>query len=1198
MQSYSGPDYWDRYSGDTEHRRKGYTRVLAKPGFAEQASEFNEIQSIQRDYVERLGSSLYAEGKIISGCTLHIDGTSIVISDGQLFLENLIRNVYETELEMTGVGLERVVAKLETSVVTALQDSSLRDPAQGSENYGLEGADRERQVVVLSVVRDGEETEGVAIYTIKDGEKYEVETDADDHSVVTTDVLAERTFDENGSYKVSGLLLKGLPTIDEDTQKVKIHLTEGKAYVRGYAVVRDAMSDILLDQSTSTRSVQSESHYYNSSYTKYELTNGPVAQVNNLTCLVSVIQERKYRGSIRGGYDGLLKTPVDKISRVYTLNPNGTVATLYVQGRDYKLYNDQVDWSLTGDTAIEPPAGTTYYVDYVYNKSMTLDEDFTIQNNADTSYMVFTDSGDRPDENSRMYISYDYTLARRDLILMDKFGEIQILPGQPDKITDLITPYNGNADLLALGYVNIYPTDALSGEVVTGIADIVNYDSVRFTQEDFYTMLQRIETLEDDIAVLDMERSIEEGEDTQSLNGYFTDSFKNINKSDLSYKAIIDGKEISYTACIDYDTEELTTAANIGSVDLSIDNTKSDPYAIYGTVVSAPYTPEIALRQTYATGTMLVNPYASYGPLCKVVLTPDKDNWVDTKTIEVQNTVTKQTYAYDTRTYSHGYWSRDAIWNLTENNYLRTETKTTVSNAGTTYAKQTSSSVAQTLYEYMRVRTITVEGIAFTDGMRNIYCLFNGIPVDIIPASGTSSGSNVTVRGKSVRTVNADVNGYFKGSITIPSKTPCGSVNVTFTGTNSYGEISTGKSIYSAVGTLLTTTITNTTVVTQHYNVLTEIDNLYSADPLAQSFVLDTTNDRVLVKLGLYFATKSPSRPAIVQIRNMVNGYPGETVYAEVTLSPTKVNIPSNPKVPVVTEVLLNQPVYCKAGTYYCFVVLSDSNAYSMYYAEMGKTLLNTTRQLIINPYGAGVMFSSSNASTWTAHQNCDLKFDLYRSRYTGRGSIIFDEASVEDVTGIFLDAAYQDNNNTGIKWYYRYRLSGSEYSGWFPVDTLTFRDLKSITDRVVLKAEIETDFSTSPYIDAGRVSLRTFVDQNEATYISTHLTDADFDEPYQALKISYQAAMPQGADHDVYYMDEMYGSWVKLEASEHVSLETSRVDEEFTQFTWTIDTINCILVGHTHEGSKFFKTRIDLITNLAYNRPRIKKYAAIFKYN
>lgn len=1185
--------YYDRYVGDSPHKKAGYTRVLAKPGYAEQSAEFNEIQSIARDYIERLGTSLYKDGYVVSGCTLNINETIVTISAGRLFLEGLIRDVKETQLKITGVGTERIVAVLSTDIVTASKDATLRDPAQGAENYGMEGADRQRELVTIKVVEDDVSTDGVEIFTIVDGAVAKEESTSSDNFSFTN-ILAERTFDENGSYKVNGLFMRDLPEMLGD--KIKIYITDGKAYILGYAVSKSYMSHVLLDQSTDTRLVQSESHYYSSSKKKYELSNGPIARVNNLTCLVSVIGERKYRGSIRGGYDSMNYTPVDSIVRVYTKNADGSILHTYRQGVDYKLYNDQVDWSLVGDNAQEPSSGTTYYVDYVYNKTMVQGQDFNIENNAMSAYINFLDGGDKPDENSRMYISYLYTLARRDLILMDKNGDIVVLKGEPDKFKALITPYNGSDDYLELGYADIYPTDALNNEVTGTIANVVNYDSIRFTQENFYTMLQRIDTLEEGMAQLDLERSIEEGEDIASLKGYFTDSFANINKSDLSYRANIDGKEIAYTACIDYDVEELTTAADIASTDLVINNQSSDAYAIYGTVISAPYEAELALQQRYVTGTMLVNPYASYGPMCQVILNPPSDNWVDEKTIKVNNTITNTSYTYNTKTYSHGHWSRNATHNL--RGFLRTETKTTTSYAGQTKSNNVTSSVASTLYEYMRQKTITVKGKAFSGNMKDIYCKFNDIPVNLTAKNGTKQGNKKTVNGVSVNTVCANENGSFDATFVIPAGVPCGTVKVVFIGQNELGEEYTGQSNFSAVGTLLTTTIKNTTTITSHYNVLTEIDNLYSSDPLAQSFMLSQEYDRVLIKLGLYFATKSSTRPAILQVRNMVNGYPGETVYAEVTLDSDKVNIPTNPNAPVVTEVILNQPVYCKKNTYYCFVILSDSNAYSMYYAEMGQNILGTREQLVINPYATGVLFSSSNASTWTAHQGADLKFELYRSRYTGKGEIIFDEANTEDVTGIFLDAAYQDNDNVGLTWMYRYLQSDNSYTQWLPIDTLTFRDLQAVTRKVSLKAVINTDYSTSPYIDAGRVSLRAFIDQKEAIYISQHLTADDFDEPYQQLRISYQAAMPTGADHKIYYMDTLGGDWVELKAGGNVTLETRQMSEEFVQYTWVVKKVHCMEADPQSPGSTFFKIRADLTTTLAYNRPRLKQLAAIFRYN
>ena len=286
----------------------------------------------------------------------------------------------------------------------------------------------------------------------------------------------------------------------------------------------------------------------------------------------------------------------------------------------------------------------------------------------------------------------------------------------------------------------------------------------------------------------------------------------------------------------------------------------------------------------------------------------------------------------------------------------------------------------------------------------------------------------------------------------------------------------------------------------------------------------------------------------------------------------------------------------------------------------MGDKFLGSNDQLVVNPYGVGVLFSSSNASTWTAHQDTDLMFKLYRTQYTGNGEIIFNNVAVRDITGVMLDAAYEvdsdsDSKNissskTGIKWFYRYTKSGAGESptDWLSIDTLVFRDLQSYARNIDLKAEITTDFSTSPFIAKDRVALRTFLDSKQSTYISKSIDETNFANPYQALKISYQAALPQNTSMDVFYMDKEDGDWVKLatdnttvnvggNAVKLVSLDSiTNVDEEFKQYTWNINKINCMVSDTQSRGSKFFKLRIDLNTTQAFNRPRVKKLACIFK--
>lgn len=1205
MSNLSNAPYYDRYDGDSTHKANGYTRVLAQPGRVEQASEFNEIQSMWRDYIGRLGNSMYSDGTIISGMSININGNSVTVESGQIYLGGLIRNVPEQELEINGTGVERIAARLVTSIVTADSDESLRDPAIGSENYNFVGADRQKETVELFIATENTpiDNSSSVVYSLEDG-VIPSEAPVEDKYAVINSILAERTYDENGNYRVNGINLQPVPMLTDD-DKIKIHISAGRAYVFGYQVTKSTMADAELERSTATRFVQSESHYYNANNMTYKLSNGPIAQVSNLTALVTVTGEVHYRGNIRGGSDSLNHVPVDSITEVYVIDQQTHQRTTFVQGRDYQLTSDQVDWSLTGDDAMEPDSGTTYYVTYVYNKSMVEGTDYELNNKQEEASLTFIQDGTQPDHNTRFYISYYYTLARRDLILLDTNGIVSVVQGMPDKYKDLITPYNGSPSFFEIGHVNVFPKNAIGEDDPSHIAEVVNYSSTRLTQDNLSTLVRRVDALEESTAALDLEREVEDGEDLMSLNGYFTDVFDGLNKSDVYY----DVNGVKYTATIDIDSKELTAPIEETLFDLNIDDSASMDYATFGTIISAPYEEQLLLQQKYYTGTMKVNPYASYGPMCRVEISPKKDNWVDTNSIVVYNTVERKSYttSYQTvtrQTYGGGWWSGNRL--------VSTATNTETIYNGKTVEHELNTTVSSSIIEFMRQKTINVEGSAFGANSSNIYLEFNGSPVSLIATGTTSRGADRAVKGVSYRTVNADGNGHFTAKFTVPSGVPCGTVSVELISPasgNSEGDEFTGHATYSCNGTLLTYTHTNTTVVTDRYTVLTTTTNTYQNDPLAQSFIMSDKYDRNLVKIGLYFATKSTNRPVIVQVRNMVNGYPGETVYAEVELKPEDVNLPGSNGIPVVTYAKLNQPVYCYAGVYYCFCILSDSNQYSMYYAELGKNMMDTGTQLVVNPYATGVMFSSSNASTWTAHQGADLKFELYRSYYTGNGEIIFNNVTQEDITGVLLDAAYEvagdDTDSTSkssLVWYYRYRLSRvggtSNYSEWLPIDTLVSRSLGTTTGAVQLKAVITVDYSTSPFIDKDRVALRSLIDDTNATYISKHLTADDFEEPYQKMKISYLAAMPSGASHRAYYMDRENGTWVPLESDgENIVLETSSAGEEFVKYEWLVNKLDSKVLNPSSPGAEFFKFRFDLTTTIRYNKPRIKRFATIFRY-
>ena len=147
-------------------------------------------------------------------------------------------------------------------------------------------------------------------------------------------------------------------------------------------------------------------------------------------------------------------------------------------------------------------------------------------------------------------------------------------------------------------------------------------------------------------------------------------------------------------------------------------------------------------------------------------------------------------------------------------------------------------------------------------------------------------------------------------------------------------------------------------------------------DPLAQSFMCEPQGGMFLSSIDLFFATKSENLPVSVEIRNMVNGYPGQTIlpFSVVTKNPGEVNTSSDGS--VATTFTFESPVYIEEGAEMCFVVLSNSNDYEVFISRMGEKDIITGDTISGQPY-AGSLFLSQNASTWTAEQTDDMKFNM-----------------------------------------------------------------------------------------------------------------------------------------------------------------------------------------------------------------------------
>jgi hypothetical protein len=161
-------------------------------------------------------------------------------------------------------------------------------------------------------------------------------------------------------------------------------------------------------------------------------------------------------------------------------------------------------------------------------------------------------------------------------------------------------------------------------------------------------------------------------------------------------------------------------------------------------------------------------------------------------------------------------------------------------------------------------------------------------------------------------------------------------------------------------------------------------------DPLAQTFLIAPAQypqGIFIDKLRVCFKTKHDTAPVTLQLRPTVNGYPSSTTvypYGSVTLTPDKVKVTDSPDLDDATkytEFVFDTPIYMIPGEH-SFVLLSNSNGYEAYVAEVGKLDLVSGLQISEQPYG-GSFFQSQNGSTWSADQNLDIMFRIFRKVFS-----------------------------------------------------------------------------------------------------------------------------------------------------------------------------------------------------------------------
>lgn len=566
--------YYDRFDP-----AKGYDRHLFRAGKGLQSAELNEIQQASIHRIRSIGDAIFSDGDIVEGCecVVDVDAGTATLGAGQLYLRGMVREIDSAQLTIPVDTTVRIGVWLAESVITELEDPTLRDPATGTRNYQEPGAARLKTTIEWGLETDDADGDFYPVHTIVDGAL--VQHAPSPQMDAVTVGLARYDREANGSYIVDGLRTTFIEQLDG---RMVFSLSEGKAHVDGFEVGLPAARRLIYEADFDTQMIESEPHRFvpdANGQMVITISHAPLAKVHKVDITAEKTAQLTH-GGYAGAKDPLPDTAVLEIVGI----TQGT--TTYEQGEDYKLTGNTVDWSLSGS---EPAPGSSYEVVYRYRTAVEPDalDDRTV-----------TVSG--AVTNTLVLIDYEWKLPRIDRLTLDKDGIVRRIKGLSSRYNP--APPSVPAGQMAMARIEY---DWMSDPVVVNdgvhVTPMEELEDMQAMIYDLYDMMAR-ERLKNDAAA----------SEPAAARGIFVDPFLDDDMRDQGVTqtaAIVDG--------------ELVLPVDAQVVDLF--RTAS--------VAVPSYELEAVIEQTARTGSMKINPYQAFEPLparCKLIL--DTDHWTETRT--------------------------------------------------------------------------------------------------------------------------------------------------------------------------------------------------------------------------------------------------------------------------------------------------------------------------------------------------------------------------------------------------------------------------------------------------------------------------------------------------------------------------------------------------------------------------------------
>jgi hypothetical protein len=709
---------------------------------------------------------------------------------------------------------------------------------------------------------------------------------------------------------------------------------------------------------------------------------------------------------------------------------------------------------------VEPLAPATYTNAEVKATAPTVSDSSTGVNVApsfSSSFEIIT-----PAYRQFAQLDYEFFLNRTDSIVLDSYGEVSLVKGNEAvfsrppavsinqiKLADIfipgvpaLTPEEANAQNRPQYAITIRPRSFKSYRM----RDIENIEK-KIDNLRYYVLLSALESETKNLNIVD------ENGLTRFKNGIIVDPF-----NDLS---IADVQNPEFNAAINFTEKSLMPAVKTYPLNLryrSNTNAALFPSTQNGKVATLQRNSDVSIiNQPYATEFRnCVSNFYNYKGTGTLV--PEYDTVYDTVTnpvsididfitpftqfvdaiqefVPLTSTSTELVNSTITDPGNRGFLGifgrRDAT---VEDTFIDTTRFVQVSGEQITEQPVGDFVTNFTFNPFMRARDVKVYMTGLRPNTRH-YFFFDEVDVNqfVIPGSNTNVPDDIERNGNFGDPIFSDGNGVIRAVFALPaSRFFVGDrllevADVDFhsaigSAATSYG-ISTYRAYNFSVEKASLTAATRTpesfvTEITTERSVTRRAQPTGGKDPIAQTFFIKKgmglgSNTVFVSKIDLFFKRKSFVNGLTVELREVINGYPSYTVlpFSKVRLTPAQVSVSDNASVP--TVVVFPAPVRLETEKEYAFVIIPDASdpEYLAFTSKVGGVDLSpgeTQGLAIVQDWGDGVLFTSTNGTAWQSYQDEDIKFELYRHNFNASlGSVTLTNSdheflSVENSIGRF----------------------------------------------------------------------------------------------------------------------------------------------------------------------------------------------------